>query len=169
MNGTAVGVMAEEAWRLGTLLVRYSTDYVFDGAKDSPYTERDLPNPINAYGRSKLAGKRAISQTASDHLILRTCWVFAARGNNFLRTILRLVSECEELSIVADQIGAPTCARHVTDATALIVQCACRKRAEVNFTSEIINLTAGGATSWCGFANSIMDQAMECGLERWAY
>jgi dTDP-4-dehydrorhamnose reductase len=166
VNGTAVGVMAEEARRLGALLIHYSTDYVFDGTKDSPYTEDDPPNPINAYGRSKLAGERAIDQSGSDYLILRTCWVFAARGRNFLLTILRLARERSELSVVADQIGAPTWARHIADATALIVQHACRERAKADFASGILNVAASGETSWCGFAQTIVDQAMIQGLLR---
>jgi dTDP-4-dehydrorhamnose reductase len=166
VNGTAVGVMAEEARSLGALLIHYSTDYVFDGTKDSPYTEDDPPNPINAYGRSKLAGERAIGQSGSDYLILRICWVFAARGHNFLLTILRLARERNELSIVADQIGAPTWARHIADATALIVQRACRERAKADFASGILNVAAGGETNWCGFAQAIVDQAMTHGLLR---
>jgi dTDP-4-dehydrorhamnose reductase len=137
---------------------------VFDGAKHSPYAEDDPPSPINAYGRSKLAGEHAIIQAASDYLILRTCWVFAARGHNFLLTILRLARERVDLPIVADQIGAPAWARHIADATALIVQRACRERAKADFTSEILHVTAGGATSWCGFAEAILDQAMKHGL-----
>jgi dTDP-4-dehydrorhamnose reductase len=166
VNGTAVGVMAEEARRLGALFIHYSTDYVFDGTKDSPYTEDDPPNPINAYGRSKLAGERLIGQSASDYLILRACWVFAARGHNFLLTILRLARERSELSIVADQIGAPTWARHIADATAVILQRACRERAEADFASGILNVAATGETSWCGFAQTIVDQAMTRGLLR---
>ena len=164
VNGTAVGVMAEEARLLGALLIHYSTDYVFDGAKDAPYTEEDLPNPINAYGRSKLAGERAAHQSGCDYLILRTSWVFATRGRNFSRTILRLARERDDLSIVADQIGAPTWARHIAEATALIVQGACRERSNADFTSGILHVTAGGATSWCGFANAILDQATRHGL-----
>jgi dTDP-4-dehydrorhamnose reductase len=164
VNGTAVGVIAEETRRLGALLIHYSTDYVFDGTKESPYTEADPVNPINAYGRSKLAGERAAQQSGADYLILRTSWVFAARGRNFLRTILRLACERDELSIVADQIGAPTWARHIAEATALIVQGACRERSNAHFTSGILHVTAGGATSWCGFAEAIVDQALAHGL-----
>ncbi|MGA8696378.1 MAG: dTDP-4-dehydrorhamnose reductase [Xanthobacteraceae bacterium] len=166
VNGTAVGVIAAQARQLAALLIHYSTDYVFDGTKDCLYTEDDPPNPINAYGRSKLAGERAIAQCAGDYLIFRTTWVFAARGHNFLRTILRLARERDELSIVADQIGAPTWARHIADATALIVQRACRERANEQFASGILNVTAGGATSWWGFAEAILEHAMEQGLLR---
>jgi dTDP-4-dehydrorhamnose reductase len=164
VNGTAVAVLAEEARLLGALLIHYSTDYVFDGKKSSPYTEEDLPNPINAYGRSKLAGERAIEQSGSDYLILRTSWIFAARRNNFLRTILRLARERDQLSIVADQVGAPTWARQVAEATAIIVQVAWRERRKTSFTSEILHVTAGGATSWYGFAGAILDQAIARGL-----
>jgi dTDP-4-dehydrorhamnose reductase len=164
VNGTAVGVIAEEARRLGALLIHYSTDYVFDGAKEHPYVEDDLPKPINAYGRSKLAGERAIGQSGGNYLILRTCWVFATRGHNFLLTILRLAQEREELSVVADQFGTPTWACHIADATAHIVQCTCRERAEADFTSEVLHVAAGGSTSRCGFAEAILDQAMGRGL-----
>ncbi len=160
VNGTAVGVIAEEARKLSALLIHYSTDYVFDGEKDSPYTEDDPPNPINAYGRSKLAGEYAIRQSASNYLILRTSWVFAARGHNFLRTILQLARERDELSIVADQIGAPTWARHIANATALIIEHANRERGDAKFTSAILNMTARGATTWWGFAEAILDQAL---------
>jgi dTDP-4-dehydrorhamnose reductase len=166
VNGTAVGVIAEEARRLNALLIHYSSDYVFDGAKDCPYTEDDRPRPINAYGRSKLAGERAIAQSESEYLILRASWVFAARGHNFLLTILRLAQEREELAVVADQIGAPTWARLIAEATAHIVQCTCRERAEADFTSEVLHVTAGGSTSWCGFAAAILDQAIGRGLLR---
>ena len=160
MNGTAVGVLADEARKSGALLIHYSTDYVFDGTKESPYTEDDPPSPINAYGRSKLAGERAIGESGADHLILRTCWVYAARGHNFLRTMLRLARERDELRIVADQVGAPTWAREIADATALIVRQACRERERGDFKSGVFNVTAAGATSWHGFAEAILDQAM---------
>jgi dTDP-4-dehydrorhamnose reductase len=159
VNGTAVGVMAEESRKLGGLFIHYSTDYVFDGTKESPYDEDDAPSPINAYGRSKLVGEHATAQSGSDYLILRTSWVFSARGRNFLRTILQLSAERDHLSIVADQIGAPTWARHVADATALLARRACEERVEAHFTSGILNLVARGATSWYGFAKAILDNA----------
>ena len=113
INGAAPGIMAEEAKRLGALLVHYSTDYVFDGAKSGPYTEDDQPNPLSAYGSSKLAGERAIAASGARYLIFRTSWVYGARGKNFLRTILRLAQERDELRIVDDQVGAPTWCRAI--------------------------------------------------------
>ncbi|MBI2715630.1 MAG: dTDP-4-dehydrorhamnose reductase [Rhizobiales bacterium] len=160
VNGTAVGVLADEARKSGALLIHYSTDYVFDGTKQSSYTEDDPLSPINAYGRSKLAGERAVGEAAGDFLILRTCWVYAARGNNFVRTVLRLARERDELRIVADQVGAPTWAREIADATALIVRQVCRERQSGSFKSGVFNMTAAGATSWHGFAEAILDQAM---------
>ena len=117
INGVAPGILAEEAKRLGAALIHYSTDYVFDGSKAAPYTEDDEPRPINVYGRTKLAGERAIQAVDVPHLILRTSWVYGARGKNFLLTILRLAQEREELSIVDDQIGAPTWSRAIAMAT----------------------------------------------------
>lgn len=118
INATAPGVLAEEAKRLGALLVHYSTDYVFDGAKAEPYVEDDAPNPINAYGASKLAGERAIQASGCRHLILRTSWLYSLRGSNFLLTVLRLARERPRIRIVADQRGTPTSARLVAEATA---------------------------------------------------
>ena len=103
INGAAVGVIADEVHKLGALLIYFSTDYVFDGTKAAPYTEDDAPYPINAYGRSKLAGERAVEQSEGDYLILRTSWIYAARGHNFLNTVLRLSRERDELRIVSDQ------------------------------------------------------------------
>lgn len=164
INGTSVGVVAEEAKKLGALLVHYSTDYVFDGAKAEPYGEADVPNPINAYGRSKLAGEMAIRAVGCDHLILRTTWVYAARGQNFVRTILRLARERDELNIVADQFGAPTAARNVADATAHIARHAQQTRAAGKFRSGTYHFTAAGTTSWHGFAETIVQNATRNGL-----
>ena len=159
INGAAVGVIAEETRKLGALLIHYSTDYVFDGTKDTPYTEDDHPHPISAYGRSKLAGERAIEQCGAEYLILRTSWIYAARGRNFLNTILRLARERDELRIVADQVGAPTWAREIADATASIARKARHEREESGFVSGIFNVTAAGETSWFGFAKAIIDYA----------
>jgi len=116
VNGTAVGVLAEEAKRAGALLVHFSTDYVFDGSKRSPYVETDAPNPINTYGRSKLEGERAIAESGCRYLLLRTCWLVSGQRKNFLLTVLRLAQEREDLRIVADQTGCPTSASDLADA-----------------------------------------------------
>lgn len=149
INGTAPGILAEEAKRLGALLVHYSTDYVFDGTKPMPYTEDDAPAPINSYGRSKLAGEQAIQASGCRHLILRTSWVYGLRGGNFLRTMLRLAGEKDELRIVDDQIGSPTWSRAIADATAAILN-----RAET--PAGLYHMTASGTTSWFGFTRAIL-------------
>ena len=164
VNGTAVGVLAQEARKAGILLVHYSTDYVFDGAKQTPYTEEDAPHPLGAYGRSKMAGDAAVHEAGGAYAILRTSWVYSGRGHNFLRTILRLAGERDELRIVDDQIGAPTWARDIADATARIIRAARREQAQGQFTSGIFNLTAAGATSWHGFAEAILQEAQRHGL-----
>lgn len=150
VNGQAPGVMAEETRKLGALLVHFSTDYVFDGTKDSPYIEDDPPNPINVYGRSKLAGEQAIQAVGCRHLIFRTSWVYGLRGKNFLRTILRLADEREELRIIDDQFGAPTWSRMIAESTAL----ACTR----NTPQEgLYHLTSNGAASWHGFTQAILE------------
>jgi len=149
INGTAPGILAEECKRSGALLVHYSTDYVFDGSKDGPYTEDDPTCPINVYGASKLAGEQAIQAVAGRHLILRTSWVYGLRGHNFLRTIRRLAAERAELRIVADQIGAPTWSRLIAETTAALL-------ARPAVAEGLFHLTAGGATSWHGFAAAIV-------------
>lgn len=164
VNGTAVEVLAQEAARTGALLVHYSTDYVFDGRKDGPYLEDDPPCPINAYGRSKLAGEAAIQRTGGSFLVLRTSWVYGVHGRNFLRTMLRLMREREELRIVADQIGAPTWAAQIAQASAGVLALALRERAEGRFSPGLFHLTASGATSWHGFAAAILDGARRGGL-----
>jgi dTDP-4-dehydrorhamnose reductase len=164
VNGTAVGVIAEESRKAGILLVHYSTDYVFDGVKQTPYTEEDVPNPISVYGRSKLAGDAAVRQAGGAYVVLRTSWVYAGRQHNFLRTILRSAGNSEGLRIVADQIGAPTWARNIADATALIVRAVCQEQAQGQFASGLFNLTASGATSWHGFAKAILEDATRYAL-----
>lgn len=164
VNGAAVGVLAEEARKAGSLLVHYSTDYVFGGEKSSPYTEDDAPHPINAYGRSKLAGEIALCQPGGDYVLLRASWIYAARGRNFVHTILRLAKERDELRIVDDQIGAPTWACDIAEATARIVRAARNDQARGAFTPGVFNLSAAGATSWYGFAGAILDEAMRAGF-----
>jgi dTDP-4-dehydrorhamnose reductase len=147
INATAPGVLADEAKRLGALLVHFSTDYVFDGTKVEPYTEDDAPAPLSVYGRSKLAGERAIQASGCRHLMLRTSWVYAARGRNFLLTMLRLGIERPELKVVDDQRGAPTWARDIAAATVQVL---------TDPPNGLFHLTAGGATTWHGFACEIM-------------
>ena len=147
INGTAPGVLADEARRLGALLVHYSTDYVFDGAKEAPYTEDDTPNPLSVYGLSKLEGECAIQASGCRHLILRTSWVYAGRGRNFLLTMLRLGTERPELKIVDDQRGAPTWARDIAIATTQLLD---------EPPNGLFHVTAAGATTWYGFACEIM-------------
>lgn len=159
INGNAPAVLAEEAKQCGALLVHYSTDYVFDGTKDCPYVETDAANPINAYGRSKLVGERAIQDSGADYLLFRTSWVYATRGRNFLLTMLRLMSERDELRVVSDQVGAPTWARSIADVTAHCIRQAQSERSDGRFTSDIYHLTAEGKTSWFGFAQKIEELA----------
>ena len=158
VNGVAPGILAEEAKRLGATILHYSTDYVFDGTKAAPYTEKDQTNPINTYGSTKLRGERAIQAVGVPHLILRTGWVYGMRGRNFLLTILRLVREREELKIVDDQTGAPTWSRLVAEATAQIL--AQGKGSLVSYLEQVgglYHLAASGETSWYGFAGAIVE------------
>lgn len=159
INADSPGVLAEEARDLGALFVHYSTDYVFDGTKDSPYIEEDRPNPINAYGRSKLKGEEAIQEVGSDYLILRTSWIYASRGSNFLQTILRLAQEKDELRIVADQIGAPTWARFIAETSALCIYKYIKEQSQGTFNSGIYHLTCSGKASWFDFANTIVENS----------
>ena len=146
------------------MLIHYSTDYVFDGRKDAPYAEDDVPSPISAYGRSKLAGERAIAQCGGRYLIVRTSWIYAARGHNFLKTVLRLARERDELRIVDDQIGAPTWARDLAAATAAMTRQARQEIARDDFESGLFHVTGSGATSWFVFAQAVVKQAEQFGL-----
>ena len=149
INAAAPAAIAEAACTLGSLLVHYSTDYVFDGTKAGAYTEEDTPNPINVYGKSKLAGELAIQASGCRHLIFRTSWVYGLHGKNFLRTIQRLSAEREELRVVDDQIGAPTWSRMIAETTALALHGL--------YTSGLYHLSAAGSASWHGFAQAILD------------
>ncbi|HEY0489993.1 MAG TPA: dTDP-4-dehydrorhamnose reductase [Telluria sp.] len=159
VNAEAPAVMAEEARRIGAAMIHYSTDYVFDGTKASPYTEDDPTCPVNVYGRTKLAGEQAIQAAGIDHLILRTSWVYGARGKNFLLTVLRLARERDELRIVADQHGSPTWCRTIADSTAHVVaqlQRNASDRVSWEEISGIYHMTAQGSTSWHGFTEAIL-------------
>lgn len=164
VNGTAPGILAEEAARLDALLVHYSTDYVFDGSKSSPYTEQDATNPLNVYGRSKLAGEQAICAQASRFLIFRTTWVYDAHGKNFLSTIKRAGTQRSELTIVDDQIGAPTWSREIAKATMQIIE-HYLERTNQKQCNGIYHLTAQGQTSWFGFAQTAAEQGLFADLD----
>ena len=163
VNGTAPGIVAEEAKRVGAVLIHYSTDYVFDGTKAAPYTEDDEPCPMSVYGRTKLAGDRAIQAVDAPHLILRTSWVYGARGKNFMLTILRLARERDELKIVDDQVGAPTWSRAIARATAdILKRLGYGQEGFANACAErrgVYNLTGAGQTSWHGFTAAILENA----------
>lgn len=152
VNAHAPGVLAEEAARLGIPLIHYSTDYVFDGRKATPYNEDDAPNPLSVYGRSKLAGEQAIRDVAGQHLILRTSWVYSQHGRNFLLTMQRLLQEKPELRVVADQIGAPTWAATIARSTRALIE---HWQAGQTGAWGTYHLTAQGETSWFGFAQAI--------------
>lgn len=156
VNGTAPGILAQEARRLGATLVHYSTDYVFDGTKTTAYTESDAPNPLNIYGKTKLAGERAIQTTGASHYILRTSWVYTIEGTNFLNTILRLAREQPELRIVDDQVGAPTWGRAIADMTAQLLT---TRLNSANPQFGLYHLAASGAVTWFGFAQAIFAEA----------
>ncbi|MBF7142231.1 dTDP-4-dehydrorhamnose reductase [Pseudomonas sp. LY10J] len=160
INATAPGILAEEAKALGALLIHYSTDYVFDGSKAEPYVETDPTAPLGVYGQSKLAGEQAIQAVGGQHLILRTSWVYAAHGRNFLLTMQRLLQERPELKVVADQIGAPTWAGSIAQSTVQLVE---RWQAGNPGEWGVYHLTNSGETSWFGFAQAIGEQLRNAG------
>jgi dTDP-4-dehydrorhamnose reductase len=160
INATSPGVFAEEAAALGVPLIHYSTDYVFDGSKAGAWVEADTPNPLGVYGNSKLTGERAIAAAGGQHLILRTSWVYSLTGRNFLLTMQRLLQEREKLSIVADQIGAPTWAGTIAASTGALIE---RWRDGAPGAWGVYHLTASGETSWFGFAEAIGQQLINTG------
>lgn len=161
INGTAPGILAEEAARSGAVLVHYSTDYVFDGTATAGYRESDATAPLNAYGRSKLAGETAIRESGADAYVFRVSWVYGQRGRNFLRTIQRLAAGGSPLRIVADQRGAPTWSRMIAEATALAVSqmLAARRAGAPLPTTGVYHMTAPDHTTWHGFASAIVEAA----------
>lgn len=160
INGIAPGVLAEQARKLGALLIHYSTDYVYDGTKNGIYLETDATNPVNYYGLSKLTGEQAIKTTEVDYLILRTSWVYGARGSNFLLTMLRLMREKQSLAVIDDQYGAPTWSRLIAEVTAHILKQAITERREQQFQSGTYHLTSAGETTWHGFAAKIAESVI---------
>jgi dTDP-4-dehydrorhamnose reductase len=155
VNGNALAILAEEAKRLNAVVIHYSTDYVFAGTQRMPYDENVTPNPLNAYGESKLAGERAIAASGASAIVLRTSWVYSLRGSNFLLTIRRLASERDELRIVADQIGVPNWARSLADATATLVGRGMPYLAE---RAGLYHMSSRGHTTWYEFARAIVGE-----------
>ncbi|AWI75253.1 dTDP-4-dehydrorhamnose reductase [Parazoarcus communis] len=160
INADAPGVLAQAAVSRGAVLVHYSTDYVFDGSGSTPWQEDDATGPLSVYGRSKLDGEEAIRASGCRHLIFRTSWVYAARGGNFARTMLRLAAERERLTVIADQIGAPTGAELIADVSAHAVR-SLRARPELSGT---YHLAAAGETSWHGYAEFVIEAARARGV-----
>ncbi|GIZ12456.1 dTDP-4-dehydrorhamnose reductase [Pseudomonas sp. NCCP-436] len=159
INAEAPAVMAAACAELGIALIHYSTDYVFDGHKPAPYLESDTPNPLNIYGASKLAGERAIASSGCEHLILRTSWVYARHGHNFLLTMQRLLQEREQVRVVDDQIGAPTWAGSIAQASTELITA----WQQGNRRSGLYHLTCHGETSWFGFARAIGERLRAAG------
>ncbi len=157
INAVAPGILAEEAKRLGARLIHYSTDYVFDGSKSGVYSEDDSPAPLSAYGRSKLDGERAIAAAGARHQVFRTCWVYGLHGANFMKTMLRVGRDRDELRVVGDQFGAPTWTRHLADATALVL-------ARKDAPDGLYHLAAAGETNWHEYAEAIFATALQSGL-----
>lgn len=161
INALAPGLLAEEAKRSGACLIHYSTDYVFDGSGDKPWLETDPVAPLSVYGKTKLEGEEAIRATGCRHLIFRTSWVYAARGGNFAKTMLRLAGERDQLTVINDQIGAPTGADLLADITAHAIRVTLQ-RPEV---SGLYHLVAGGQTSWHEYASFVIDFARQAGVK----
>jgi dTDP-4-dehydrorhamnose reductase len=160
INALAPGVLAREAKRLGACLVHYSTDYVFDGTGDQPRVETDPAGPLNVYGQTKYEGERAITESGCHHLIFRTSWVYAARGKNFPKTMLKLAQERDHLKVIDDQIGAPTSAELLADVTAHCLQ----KAHHHPEHSGLYHLTADGKVSWYDYAYFVIEYARQAGL-----
>jgi len=160
INALAPAVLAQEARRSNTWLIHYSTDYVFDGSGDRPWQETDATAPLSVYGKTKLEGEQLIRQAACRHLIFRTSWVYSARGGNFAKTMLRLAQERDSLTVINDQVGAPTGADLLADITAHAIRAA-RQRPEL---SGLYHAVAAGETSWYGYASFVLDHARRAGI-----
>lgn len=157
LNADAPAALAEAAAQIGAWLVHYSTDYVFSGQGNQPWQEGDATGPLNVYGQTKLAGEHAIAAVCAKHLIFRTSWVFAARGGNFAKTMLRLAAERERLTVIEDQHGAPTGADLIADVTAHAIRQVMGQQGTA--LAGIYHLVAGGETSWHGYASHVVSQA----------
>ena len=161
INALAPGILAREARKLGSWLIHYSTDYVFDGSGSKPWVETDPTGPLSVYGSTKLEGEEAIRVSGCHHLIFRTSWVYAARGGNFAKTMLRLAQERDRLTVIDDQIGAPTGADLLADVTAHAIRTALQQPE----LSGLYHLVAGGETSWHGYACFVLNLARQAGIE----
>jgi dTDP-4-dehydrorhamnose reductase len=163
VNGDSVGVLAREAAAIGAWMVHYSTDYVFDGTGTRPWTEQDATNPVNAYGRSKLLGEQQLAASGCRHLLFRTSWVYASRGHNFVRTILKLAAERESLRVIADQFGVPTPAELLADVTALAIRQAGSAGSAGDACAGTYHLAPRGETTWHGIAVAVVEAALAGG------
>ena len=161
INATAPGVLAQEAHQLGAWLVHYSTDYVFDGSGSQPWRETDAPAPLSVYGHTKLEGEQLIAQHCPKHLIFRTSWVYAARGGNFAKTMLRLARERERLTVIDDQWGAPTGAELIADVTAHAIRQVQQRPVGPHDEAGIYHLAASGHASWNSYAKHLLAQAVQ--------
>ena len=161
LNATSPGVVAQAAQQIGALMVHYSTDYVFDGSGSTPRQEGDATGPLSVYGRTKLEGEQLVAQHCARHLIFRTSWVYAARGGNFAKTMLRLAKERERLTVIDDQFGAPTGAELLADVTSHAIRATLADPAKAG----LYHLVAGGETSWHGYARFVLEQALLAGVE----
>jgi len=161
LNATSPGVIAAAAQRIGALMVHYSTDYVFDGSGDQPWKEDDATGPLSVYGRTKLEGEQLVAAHCPRHLIFRTSWVYAARGGNFAKTMLRLAKERERLTVIDDQFGAPTGAELLADVTAHAIRDTLRAPGKAG----LYHLVADGVTTWHGYARFVLAQAQAAGVE----
>ncbi len=161
LNATSPGVVAEAAKQIGALMVHYSTDYVFDGSGSKPWREDNATGPLSVYGRTKLEGEQLVAANCPRHLIFRTSWVYAARGGNFAKTMLRLAKERDRLTVIDDQFGAPTGAELLADVTAHAIRAALQDEKKTG----LYHLVAGGETSWHGYAKFVVERAREAGVE----
>lgn len=161
LNATSVEAIAKAAAEIGTWVIHYSTDYVFPGTGDTPWSESDATAPLNVYGETKLAGEKAVQDNCTKHLIFRTSWVYAGKGNNFAKTMLRLAKERVELAVIDDQFGAPTGAELLADCTAHAIRVAL-KNPDV---AGLYHLVAGGETTWHSYATLVFDEARKAGIE----
>jgi dTDP-4-dehydrorhamnose reductase len=161
LNAISPGVVAQAAEQIGALMVHYSTDYVFDGSGSMPRREADATGPLSVYGHTKLEGEQRVAQHCARHLIFRTSWVYAARGGNFAKTMLRLAKERERLTVIDDQFGAPTGAELLADVTAHAIRATLADPAKAG----LYHLVAGGETSWHGYARFVLEQALQAGIE----